>query len=167
MANDNTESQGPDIRQPVAPHPALKLRHSLTGHTNSVYKMAFSPDGRILATPSLNEVRLWDALSGRLLQRLEHPSWTICVDWSPDGKTLAVGTNSKELRFWDAATGQRTQGMEIRSASVNVIAWSPDGKIIACSDSEKILLVDAVTGRLLRELEGHTLDVYGFAWSSG
>jgi WD40 repeat protein len=61
----------------VSPHPALKLRYTLRGHKGSVYRMALSPDGRFLASPSGDRtVRLWDLESGQEVRKLEHPTWS-------------------------------------------------------------------------------------------
>src|SRR5262245_40937296 len=97
--------QQPSGRTADSPHPVLKLRHTLRGHTGNVYRTALSPDGRTLASPSVdNTVRLWDVESGRGLKTLEHQAHVVCVGWSPDDRTLAAGTYDK-VCLWDAATG--------------------------------------------------------------
>ena len=117
------------------PYPALKLRRTLQGHTAAIYRMALSPDGRTLASPS-SDALLWDVERGRLLRTLEHQAAVICAAWSPDGTTLASGRGGKDndVYLWDAATGRRMRVLKAHGKKVNGVAWSPDGKTLAsCS----------------------------------
>ena len=165
MAKKKTESlQKEDTSSPDSPDPALKLRQTLRGHTHNVYRMALSPDGRILASSSNdNTVRVWDVETGRALQTLEHPTTVVCVAWSPDTTALAVGGGhqNKKVYLWDAATGQQTRILEGHTNIINEVAWGPDGKILAsCSRDQTIRLWDAATGKVLRRLTGHSNDVH-------
>jgi len=170
MARKKEESQEQPVmasRPAGSPHPALKLRHTLRGRGGIAYRMALSPDGRILASPSY-DVWLWDLESGRLLRRLEHHGVVICVAWSPDGATLASGGgyDNKKVCLWDAATGQQIRILGQHGSMVTGVVWSPDGKMLAsCSEDETIQLWDAADGRPLRELKGHTRRVDSVVWS--
>src|SRR6266702_2391580 len=148
--------------------PGFKLRHTLRGHSDWIGRIAWSPDGKILASPSVDQtIRLWDAQTGQHLRTLEgHSNSVISVAWSPDGKTLASGADDKTIRFWDAQTGRTLRTLKGHSNRVNGIAWSPDGKTLASgADDKTIRLWDAQVGQLLRTLEGHSDCVFSVAWS--
>jgi WD40 repeat protein len=81
---------------------------TLTGHTNWVWSVAFSPDGKTLVSSSYDQtVRLWDVTTGRCIRTLTgHTSEIYSVSFSPDGQTVASGCADQTARLWDASTGE-------------------------------------------------------------
>src|SRR5690348_1239537 len=79
------------------------LRHTLQGHKDMIFTISWSPDGKILASPSKDTtLRLSDARTGQHLQAFEGHSASVWgVAWSRDGKTLASGSSDKTIRLWD------------------------------------------------------------------
>ncbi|MCI0463835.1 MAG: hypothetical protein L0Z62_43430 [Gemmataceae bacterium] len=118
------------------PLPAHALQRLGSGRLRSggmLGGMTISPDGRTLAVaPTTRFVLLWDLLSGRLLQQLDHPAGLGAILlFSPDGKTLY--THSKEIHAWDVATGKRLTVYEGKAPGIYAAALAPDGRTLALS----------------------------------
>jgi AAA-like domain/WD domain, G-beta repeat len=138
----------------------LSHRFSSTIRHNSViYSVAFSPDGKRLATGSLDRtVKLWDAATGQETLTLKgHSNGVTSVAFSPDGKQLATGSLDRTVKLWDAATGQETLTLRRHSRSVLSVSFSPDGKRLATvgSSDRTVKLWDTATGQELLTLNGH------------
>jgi len=107
-------------------------QQTLEGHSGSVTAVAFSPDGKTLASSSDDEtVRVWDPTTGAHQQTLVgHNRSVTAVAFSPDGKTLASVSLDETVRLWDAATGAHQQTLKGHSDWITAVAFSPDGRCL-------------------------------------
>ncbi len=138
------------------------------GHKWGILDIAFSPDGRRVATAGRdNRAKVWDASTGKILLTLADHTWSLnAVAFSPDGKLLATASRDSTARLWDAASGQVKHTLAGHYDEVRDVAFSPDGKsVITASMDWTARVWDVASGRTLRTLRGHDNWVNGVAFS--
>jgi serine/threonine protein kinase len=167
-------------RQPFTPTPLSvgTVLYTYQGHFNTVTTMAWSPDGRRIASGSHDDtVQVWGAADGgNVFTYRGHSSYVLAVAWSPDGRRIASGsggysyspqvTKENTVQVWDASNGGNVFTYFGHSDEVHAVVWSPDGKHIASGSHDKTVQVwDASTGANVFTYRGHSSFVNAVAWS--
>ncbi|CAE6485448.1 unnamed protein product [Rhizoctonia solani] len=149
--------------------PTQSRRSSIVheGHTRGVTSVAFSPDGKSVASGSFdNTIRMWDALSpsqiGEPLTGHHDKIWSI--SYSALGNVIASGSWDKTIRLWDVNTHRQMEG---HTEGVLSVAFSPDGKsLVSGSYDQTIRMWDAFSPSPIGEpLRGHSTYVYSISYS--
>jgi WD40 repeat protein/tRNA A-37 threonylcarbamoyl transferase component Bud32 len=140
----------------------------LRGHDGVVRGVAFSPDGRALASAGKDgTIKIWETVNYRLLNTLRgHADGVLAVAYSPDGRTLASASADRTIGIWDAAKGGLLRTLRGHDNWVRDVAYSPDGRTLASAGNDRaVKLWDAATGQPWWTLLGHKARVTSVAYS--
>jgi hypothetical protein len=162
----------------VPPSPTantVELIRVLTGHTNSVISLDFSPDGQTLASGSYDKTaKLWRVGDGQLIRTITtNNKGGPNVDFSPDGQILAMGFTDPLVEFWRVSDGTMLRSWTAHFGAGISLRFSPDGATLvtgagftASYEGDKAVKLWRVSdGTLIRVMEGHTAGIFGVAFS--
>ncbi len=144
------------VREAKRP-PEFVLAHKLEGHKNTVRSIAFSPDGKYLASGSVDStVKLWEIEAAREVRTLVgHQDMVNAVAFSPDSRYLASAGIDDTVRIWEVGTGREPRTLSGHSHEVNSVFFSPDGRYLASASLDgTIRLWEMETSLTVRTLKG-------------
>lgn len=124
------------------------VRDPLRAHSCDVISIAYSPDGRRIATSGAwdRSVRIWDLVTGDLEMTFKCPTEVEPVAYSPSGMHIVFGAYDGIVRIWDINTGNARE-LRGHKSNVHCVAYSPDGQFIASASKDRTLRCwNATTG---------------------
>jgi WD40 repeat protein len=126
-----------DVRQP------LTGWRRLGGHAGTVYALAASPDGRLLASGSGDRtIKLWDTTTGAAVVTLAgHAERVLGLAFTPDGATLASASLDGVVKLWDVAGRRERAAFDWGIGTVRAVAFAPDGMTAAAGGFDNTVLV--------------------------
>ncbi|HXG91879.1 MAG TPA: serine/threonine-protein kinase [Blastocatellia bacterium] len=134
-------------------------------HEDNGRAVAYSPDGRLVATGAENII-LWDAITRQKITTIDYPSIVWSATFSPDGRWLVTTHGDGAIRVWDTVERRRVVGFNEHNGPVRAVAWGHDGKRFASAGEDHAVMIwNAESGRREMLLAGHTTRVTGLAFA--
>src|SRR5919199_36772 len=117
--------------------------HTLTGHKNLIYSVAFSPNGEVVASGSDDKtIKLWGVEDGQEIVTLTgHANSVYTVAFSPDGETLASCSWDRTVKIWRIKDGKLIRTITGHTDSVRCIAFSPNGEFLASGSHDNTIKI--------------------------
>jgi WD40 repeat protein len=143
---------------------------TMKGHSEAVYSVAFTPDGKHVVSGSGDHtVKVWDSATGKEIKTFGgpagHQNLVMSVSISPDGGLIASGGTDNTARLWDLPSSSPLRALA-KSEGASVLAVSPDGAKLAGGDKDgHVKIWTSADGKELFQLAGHLGPVTGLAFS--
>ena len=154
----------------ATPRPHGSVLSTYHGHTDRITAVAWSPNGKYIASGSLDKTaRIWAVNSGNHSSPLiyhGHTAGLQAVAWSPDSNHVVSGAIDKTVQVWAALSGEHVAIYNGHTAPVTTVAWSPGGKYIATGAADATVRTwDVATGKQMYVYRGHRASVNSIVWS--
>ncbi len=152
----------------------LTVQRTVIGHEQKVNCVAYSPDGKTVATAAGSVVRRWDAVTGEPVgQVLVQPGAVLSLAYSPDGRLIATGSDDKTVRIWDVETGKQVGPTMPQPNVVNSVAFSRNGRWLvaatgtrAYADPSSARVWEVATGKPATPPLPHPATVWGAVFTA-
>ena len=153
--------------------PVTRCSSAIPGHAEAVLSVAFSPDGKNLASGSGDTtVRMWNHETETPKHTCKgHSNWVLCIAWSPDGTRVASGSMDKEVRLWDPESGAAVGGpMRGHKKHITALAWEPAHvryppiRLASASGDGTVRIWNTVHRNCELALTAHTNSVTSVKW---
>jgi WD40 repeat protein/serine/threonine protein kinase len=137
-----------------------------SGHSSRITALAYSLDGRLVASASYDgKVCLWNSETGALVQTLQgHNGRVHCLAFQPGGNLLASGGYDETVRIWDHRSGEQLQEFRDQEGAVNSLAWAPDGGGLASAHGPLVCFRELGRQGSTHIMRGHQDDVTGLSF---
>ncbi len=148
---------------------SITLANTLTGHSNAIWCVAFSPNDQTLVSGSADKtIKVWNLDTGQMRRTLVgHSDIVRSVTFRPNGQVLVSGSGDKTIKIWNVQTGKLIRTLTGHSGPVWSVAISHDGQtLVSGSEDKTIKIWNLSTGKLIRTLIGHSSRVFSIALSS-
>jgi endonuclease YncB( thermonuclease family) len=156
-----------------------KERAVLKGHHDSANHLAFSPDGKLLASCGEPSVKVWSVATGKVVATFESPEdarWGRAVAFSPDGKMLVFSWDDETIQLANPTRADAVTTLELKGSGTSPLAISGDGRVLAVGstsstggndspDGTTIQLWDMAARRELGVLNGHKKSIFSIGIS--
>lgn len=148
--------------------PAVCIK-TFTGHSQTIFGIAFSPDNLRVASSSLDgTVKVWDVDSGVLIHTIEsHDSGVLRLRWSPDGRSIvSSGRDDSIIKLWNPEDGRLQATLQGHTSTVRSLFFTPDNRHLVSSGPDGTLRIwDVATGECLRIIYGYAASLTDLEWS--
>lgn len=162
----STSTESPSVERIP---PGFRLLYTLRGHEDIISEIAWSPDGRMIASGAYdNAIRLWDAQNGDLIREIRRINSRVYnLAWSPDSRILASTSHDKIVSLWDVTSGDRVNSLAYGiNDAIYGVAWTPDGHILAHGRDYAVRLWKVHQSKQTVLFEGHSGTVTSTALST-
>ncbi|QBD82443.1 hypothetical protein EPA93_43300 [Ktedonosporobacter rubrisoli] len=160
------QQQAPAQTPTSAPSNPGLLFYTYTGHSNVVYAVTWSPDGKYVASGGADQTaQVWSATNGfPILIYRGHSATVTALAWSPNGTRIASASDDHTVHVWNQ-NGNLLYICRGHTNSVHTVAWSPDGTKLATGSSDNTARIWDTSGNLLMSYTDHHATVWSVTWS--